>query len=111
MTASEVTALVEQEIDGQWAETNLHGVDLRASLLPPIRTRFISRSVHDGVVREALVDAWLVLEERPDTRDGYKIGYDDQTDEFGIASPGFAHDPHPCIVGWYGEFWTTFKGR
>ena len=110
MTASEVKALVETQIGDDWDETNHHGVNLREALVAPQRCKFIHRFVRDGSVSDTIVDAWLVLEEEPSTRDGYKIIYDEQAKSFGLASPGFERDPHPCVVGLYGDFWAAFKG-
>jgi hypothetical protein len=110
VTASEVTALVSDQIGDRWSETNLHGVNLRDSLVPPKRMRFIHRQVQSGKVVDSALDAWLVLEERPTTRDGYKIIYDEQQKMFGLASPGWDTDPHPSVDGFYGDFWSAFKG-
>ncbi len=51
----------------------------------------------------------LCCSKRPDG-DGYIIFYDDARDQFGLASSGFNDDQHPVICGYYGDFWTTFKG-
>jgi hypothetical protein len=50
------------------------------------------------------------LEETPQTGEGYMIFYDERVGQFGLASPGFKHDPHPMVDGLYGDFWTAFKG-
>jgi hypothetical protein len=110
VTAPEVYALVQNQIGDRWGETNLHQVNLRKSVVSPQRMRFICRRIKDGEIVGNTMDAWLVLEERPDTRDGYKIIYDEETNMFGLASPGWDTDPHPSVDGFYGDFWSAFKG-
>jgi len=48
-----------------------------------------------------MIDLWLVLEEVPDTRDGYKIVYDDRTGMFGLACRGFSG--RDVYLGAYGN--------
>jgi hypothetical protein len=86
-----------------------NGVNLRDSLVPPRRMKFIERFVHKGRVTDTIVDAWLVLEERPKTCDGYKVIYDDRMNSFGLASPGWDTDQYPSVDGFYGDFWSAFK--
>lgn len=109
MTSREVADYVKTEIGGQWAESNAHGVDLRKCLVPPRKIKMINRLVKDGQIRDSIVEVWLVLEEVPGG-DGYSIFFDEDKREFGLASKGFATDPHPVICGYYGDFWTTLKG-
>jgi hypothetical protein len=54
-----------------------------------------------------MVELWLVLEERPDQRNGYKIVFDESRGDFGLACPGIAG--HDIFLGCYGSFWTTFE--
>ena len=110
MTASDVQSIVLTEIGNDWSETNAHGVDLQSCLVQPHRIPVIWRTVQDGQVVEDTRQVWLVLEEEPVTKHGYKIVFDDNQKMFGLASPGYASDPHACLVGYYGDFWTTFKG-
>ena len=110
MTASDVQSLVLAEIDDDWERTNTHGVDLRSCLVEPRCMQVIWRTVRDGQVTQETREVWLVLEQRPVTKDGYKIVFDESRKTFGLASPGFPSDPHPCLAGYYGDFWTTFGG-
>jgi hypothetical protein len=110
MTASDVQSLVLAEIGDDWSRTNAHGVDLQSSIVEPRRIQVIWRTVRDGQVTQETREVWLVLEERPVSGDGYKIVFDESRKTFGLASSGFASDPHPCLDGYYGDFWTTFEG-
>jgi len=58
-----------------------------------------------------MIEVWLVLEDRPREKGGYRIIFDDDDQQiFGLASPGFPSDAYPVLIGFYGDFWTTFKG-
>jgi hypothetical protein len=54
-----------------------------------------------------MIELWLVLEEDPVNRNGYKIAFDEERGDFGLACPGI--DGHEIFLGWYGSFWTTFE--
>ena len=86
----------------------MHGVNLRSALVKPSRTKMILRLVRNGNIEDSTLEVWIVLRELP-AGDGYSIVYDDVCDQFGLASAGFPEDRHPMIVGYYGDFWTTFK--
>ncbi len=108
MDSSTVRRIVNDQIAGRWDETNLHGVDLRAACVDPVRMPMILRTVHNGERQDSVVNLWVVLRETPEG-DGYIVFYDEERKEFGLASKGFVDDPHPVICGYYGDFWTTFQ--
>jgi hypothetical protein len=110
MKSEDVKALIERHIAGRWDESNLHGVNLRASLVPPVTVPVIFRRVIDGRIEDETIQVWLVLEEDPKAKDGYKIVFDETRNMFGLASKGFPKDPHLVLDGLYGDFWTTFQG-
>ena len=110
MTAAEIHSLVRDQIAGRWNETNGHRVDLKKSIITPAKTKLIHRLVQKGKTKEEIIDVWIVLEEEPQKKDGYKIVFDEKSRMFGLASVGFPSDPHPCLDGFYGDFWTAFKG-
>jgi hypothetical protein len=103
MSPDEVTKIVEHEIGGDWSHSNAHGVDLRTCLLRPERHTF-----SDPFDDTKSFDLWLVLEEHPQTRGGYKIVFDEQRREFGLAT----RDQHgrDVFLGFYGTFMETFDG-
>jgi hypothetical protein len=98
MDSSEVTKLIDAEIAGDFSRTNAHGVDLHRCLVTPTRETFAGHPGSDPW------DLWLVLEERPETRDGYKIVYDDEVKQFGLATA------NRVFIGFYGTFIQTLEG-
>ena len=110
MTTSDVHSLVLAEIGDDWSRTNAHGVDLRSCLVEPRRIQIIWHSIRKGQVTQQTQDVWLILEERPATKDGYIIVFEESRKMFGLASPGFPSDPHRCLDGYYRDFWTAFEG-
>ena len=48
---------------------------------------------------------WLVLEENPRTRGGYKIVFDEQRREFGLATR--EQSGRDVLLGFYGTFMET----
>ncbi|MCC9608725.1 hypothetical protein LOC68_08830 [Blastopirellula sp. JC732] len=109
MDAREVRQLVLQEIDDRWDESNSHAFNLRTALIKPTPTPMIHRLVRNGKIKDAIVDVWIVLKELPEG-DGYLIFYDEDRNQFGLASKGFPEDRYPVISGYYGSFWNAFKG-
>jgi hypothetical protein len=99
MTSLEVKNRVEQEIGNDWTRSNAHGVDLKNCLVYPELQPFLNST------NEFMVDLWLVLEENPQTRQGYKIVFDENSGMFGLA----VSDQNGCgtFLGYYGDFNTT----
>jgi hypothetical protein len=110
MNAAEIQRLVHDAIGASWDATNHHGVDLRTALVPPRPIKVIQRLVRAGKTHDEVLDVWLVLVERPESDEGYRIVADANGSTFGLASEGFATDEHLVLCGWYGDFWTTFQG-
>jgi hypothetical protein len=106
MTSDDVSKRIEAEIGGRWSDSNLHGIDLRQCLVRPTLTKVIHQRVRDGRIHEELVEVWLVLEEKPIERNGYKIVFDEDSLSFGLA---WSSAPHPLLFGLYGDFITTMK--
>lgn len=104
MKASEVSAIIEQEIDGNWSRSNAHGVDLKRCLIVPPVKRIYEDSFKEG---ETLA-LWLVLEEIPESSTGYKIVFDEASGMFGLAISG-AHN-NDVLIGFYGTFLETLEG-
>jgi hypothetical protein len=110
MNAAEIERLVHDAIGDSWDVTNHHGVSLRMALVPPRLIKVIQRFVRDGKIHDEVIDAWLVLIEKPESAEGYRIVADSDGRTFGLASEGFERDEHLVLCGWYGDFWTTFEG-
>ena len=108
MTATDVSGLIAKEIAAvgpDWfedARNNPHGLDLSRCLVTPTRV-----TCTDGFHRENRFDAWLVLEERPDSEDGYRIIFDEQTGNFGLTC-GPRRDL--VFIGFSGSFLNTVQG-
>ena len=98
MTATEVRALVEEQIGGDWAHTNLHGVELRRCLLAEPRRIAVQLPVREPLTQ----DVWLVLEEEPGADGGYLVTYSERSGSFGMAH--FAPNAAPYLIGEYGGF-------
>lgn len=100
MDATQVKKQIEAEIDGNWDITNLHGVDLRRCLVEP-------RKVTCCWNANETAEMWLVLEEWPNEKDGYKIVYDEVEDSYCLA---VLNGEEYNVLGYYGSFLNTLKG-
>ena len=96
MSPSDISLLIACEIGSDWNRANPHGVELRTCLVAPARRRFI-----DASDKNQTLDLWLVLEEHPQTHDGYKIVFDESSRQYGLASSG------DVFIGYYGTFIET----
>lgn len=108
MTPADVLKKVIAEIDGRWETSNAHGVDLRRCLVDPTLVSMnTSNPVSSGVAVEEAIAVWIVLEEHPDTRDGYKVVLEEETGDFGLAMT--CEDGELFYIGPYGDFMTTLR--
>ena len=105
MSIKQVKTLVRSQADGHYADTK-HGITLSQALVEPQPITVIVRIVRDGKISDKHERAWLVG--REPGPDGYQIVMQAEGHHFGLASLGFASDPHPVLVGWYGDLVTTF---
>ena len=103
MNASEISKIIEREIDGDWSRSNAHGVDLKRCLVAPVKHTY-----RDSFKEGETIELWLVLEEVPEDKSGYKIVFDEQTRMFGLATSGF--DQPDMFIGFYGTFLATLEG-
>ena len=108
MTAEAVRELVEREVAGDWSLSNAHGCDLRRCLVQPELREYDDCGGGRPLVEPyPVIRLWLVLEETPEDRDGYKIVYGEEAGMFGLAVPGTARD---VFIGYYGSFLGTYRG-
>lgn len=110
MTAADVSRILKDQIGGRSYLPNSHRIDLDRCLITPILFKIIHRRVKDGKMKDSVERVWLVLDERPGKTDGYKIIFNEDIGEFGLASDGFPIDPFPILCGYYGDFPTTLAG-
>jgi hypothetical protein len=105
MTSAEVRAIVEAEIGGDWSQSNAHAVDLRQCLVQPWKAT--GRNTFPTLDGGKPLQLWVVLEERPGTKYGYLIVFDETQRECGLAY--WDGDP-PAFLGFYGSFLNTLRG-
>jgi hypothetical protein len=101
MTPKEITQIIEGEINGDWSISNLHGCDLKRCLVLPQKKLYF-----DPSKETENYELWLVLEECPETTDGYKIVFGEERKEFGLAMSAIEGD---CFLGFYGTFLETYE--
>ena len=107
MTAEAIRQRVESEIAGDWSLTNAHGCDLRRCLVSPeVREYDDCGGGRPLAEPTPVVRMWLVLEERPEDRDGYKIVYGPEAGMFGLAVAG---SPRDVFIGYYGSFLEAWR--
>ena len=97
MTPDSITELIDAELAEHPGFANPHALDLPRCRVTPER-----RTFHDSFT-DGPLEAWLVLEERPDTRDGYRIVYGEERESFGLVTDG-------VLIGWYGAFVDAVEG-
>ncbi len=102
MEASEITKIIESEINGNWSLSNAHGVDLKRCLVTPAK-----RIYEDGFNQSEKLELWLVLEEIPEDESGYKIVFDEKSRMFGLSTSGW-HE-YDSFLGFYGTFLETLE--
>jgi hypothetical protein len=123
LTPDEVWQKVWVEISGDWDRPNHHGIALKRRVVrppelrdyvllewPPRKPGDYASDGHPRVeFRYSLVKLWLVLEEKPDTRNGYKIVYDERADQFGLAIASGVPVRGDTFIGVYGSFLETLE--
>jgi hypothetical protein len=103
MSPQEVTKIIVDEIGDDWKHSNWHGCDMRVCLITPER-RLFSHALDESKTREM----WVVFEEHPDTHTGYRIFFDGETRQFGLAIEG--KNGRDIWLTYYGTFMQTFEG-
>lgn len=101
MTSDQIRRLVLSEIGSEWSRTNLHGVSPANNLLEvPSRIKMV-----DATGQKELY-GWVVLAESNVLTAGYGVVYSEPDEQFGLVQfvPGY----QPCLLGIYGDFWSTF---
>jgi hypothetical protein len=78
MTPKEIAKLIEKEINGDWSISNLHACDLKKCLIRPKKRKIFYFG--DGIK-----EVWIVLEENPETLEGFMVCFDHETKKFGLA--------------------------
>lgn len=110
MTSDDVAELVRKQIAERWGTGNAHGVVLHQCLVPPMRISVEEMEpAPSGAAVAKVVEVWVVLEERPETRNGYKIVYDEAVGCFGLAFSRLPAGSIPYYLGPYGDFMAALE--
>ena len=102
MTPEKLKIIISSELEGKNEVINWHSVELKKCLVEPSKRTF-ENSFEEG----GYLELCHVLEENPKTCDGYKIVYDQEEQEFGLAIAGKDKD---VFIGLYGTFIETLEG-
>ena len=99
MTKKEISQLIEKEINGDWSITNWHNCDLKKCLVRPKKRKLT-------LYPEKIKEVWIVLEENPETLEGYKVFFDETTKKFGLAGDS---EPFGYVCNFHDTFIAAFK--
>ena len=102
MTSAEVKDLVQSEIGNDWGISTSHGVVLQECLIEPELRHFLPPA-EDGEE----IELWVVLEEDPKGRLGYKIVFDQKRKVFGLATTDL--NGPDVYLGPYGTLMETLE--
>ena len=100
MTAEEIKQIIHEELKFEPDIHNVFGLDLTKCLREPVQEKY--KASNDSKETYLL---WTVFEERTD-RNGYKIFFDDEVKQFGLALQSDAND-ELIDIGYYGSFLKT----
>ena len=100
MTSEDIEKLIRSEIGDKMNTSNLHGINLAECLIKPVKQKYIS-----ALDNSKTFDLWTVLIE---SEDGYRIFYDEDENEFGLANSSLNDDL--VHLGYYGTFLETLAG-
>jgi len=98
MKPKEISKIIEREINGDWSISNWHNCDLKKCIVRPKRRKLRSAG--------ELKEFWIVLEEEPETLEGYKVFFDEETKKFGLA--GYS-EPYGYVCNSHDTFLAAFK--
>ncbi len=98
MKPKEISRIIEKEINGDWSISNAHNCDLKKCLVRPKKRKI-------RFFRE-VKEVWIVLEEEPETMEGYKVFFDEETKKFGLA--GYS-EPYGYVCNSHDAFLAAFK--
>ena len=98
MKPNQITEKIKKETGGNWSITNWHGCDLEKSLIRPKK-----RKVRCG---DKIKELWIVLEEIPETLEGCKVYFDEETEKFGLV---FHSEPFGYAANSRDTFIDAFK--
>ena len=103
LIADEIAAVGEGWLE--MPENNPHGLDMSQCLIKP--ERVTCTNTFPAFRGGKPFEAWLVLEELPNDDDGYRIIFDQELGEFGLAC---GTRRQTAFIGWHGSFLDTVRG-
>lgn len=99
MSVEEIKKIIEKELKSESDIKNVFGLDLTKCLIEPQKQKY--KNSNDAT---ETYEFWTVLEES-ENRNGYKIYFDEETKNFGLA---INSDKDELIdIGGYGSFLRT----
>jgi len=101
MTPEAISALIDQDISSHREELSWFGSQLDVCRQIPKLLEFTDSSNNDEPVM-----LWLVFEEDPITRLGYKVVYSEEDQVFGLAVHGSRNG---ILIGLHGSFVETLR--
>jgi hypothetical protein len=101
VTSSELSQLIAIDLAAHQGQMIWGGRPLDRCLVKP--TKIVCLNSHAENQPE---NYWLVFEEAPSPGEGYKVVYDEELREFGLAVAGVVE---PVVIGIYGGFVDTLN--
>jgi len=88
---------------------NLHGIELANldDFIVPLRHESFEQSSPRAT--SALIGLWVVLDEMPNTNEGYLVVYCPRRASYGLATKGNSRH-RPSFIGFYGSLRETLEG-
>jgi hypothetical protein len=83
MTPSQISRLIEEDLDRNGRSLSWQGRPLQECLCEPGKIRVL-----DASHKNEFLEVWPLFEERASAPEGYKIVYSEEDGEFALASPG-----------------------
>lgn len=100
MTAEEIKEIIRKELKVEPDIHNVFGLDMTECLKEPIQQKY-----KDSNNSKETYILWTVFEERTD-KNGYKIFFDEEVKQFGLALQSDIED-ELIDIGYYGSFLRT----
>lgn len=101
MTSNELSTLIAGDLAANRSELIWHGRAIDQCLLEPAKVTCLNSHADNQPEQY-----WLVFEEGPNAGAGYKVVYEEESGEFGLAVTG---ETEPVVVGIYGGFVETLN--
>ncbi len=108
LTSEKVKLIFIDAIGGKWVQANWQGMGLKDLFIEPKKVKVQNRIMYRGKAEYTHFDAWLVMQEHPLNKNGYKIIYEPYTGEFGLVVTESLENEMYILLD-SGDFWSVFK--